>query len=213
MTDKPSNDAYGYRFRDAGLNPLHRHLLPVVLETLGRQARSGRVLRVFELGCGNGSVADALSKEGYEMTGIDPSTEGIAHANRVYPWLKLATGSAYDDLAGQYGTFPAVVSLEVVEHLYYPRKFAAALHDLLEPGGVAIVSTPYHGYWKNLAMALSGKMDTHFTALWDFGHIKFWSKETLGTLLREARFGEVAFRSVGRIPAFAKSMVAVARKD
>jgi hypothetical protein len=37
------------------------------------------------------------------------------------------------------------------------------------------VSTPYHGYHKNLGLALSGKMDAHFTALWEGGHIKFFS--------------------------------------
>ncbi|WP_256993192.1 hypothetical protein [Methylococcus capsulatus] len=79
-------------------------------------------------------------------------------------------------------------------------------------GGTAIVSTPYHGYWKNLALALSGKMDAHFTALWDHGHIKFWSMKTLSLLLEEAGFRDIRFERVGRLPALAKAMIAVARK-
>lgn len=79
-------------------------------------------------------------------------------------------------------------------------------------GGAAILSTPYHGYWKNLAMALSGKMDAHFTALWDHGHIKFWSINTLTALLEEAGLRDLHFERVGRFPALAKSMIAVARK-
>ena len=94
-------------------------------------------------------------------------------------------GSAYDDLAGRFDRFPAVISLEVVEHVYAPRDFAMTLFSLVEPGGIALVSTPYHGYWKNLALTLTGKMDAHFTALWDHGHVKFWSVRTLGVLLRE----------------------------
>jgi 2-polyprenyl-6-hydroxyphenyl methylase/3-demethylubiquinone-9 3-methyltransferase len=61
-------------------------------------------------------------------------------------------------------------------------------------------------------MAASGKMDAHFTALWDHGHIKFWSFKTLGALLHEAGFRGVRFLRVGRVPALAKSMIAVARK-
>ena len=61
-------------------------------------------------------------------------------------------------------------------------------------------------------MALSGKMDAHFTALWDHGHIKFWSIKTLSALLREAGFVDIRFERVGRMPALAKSMIAVARK-
>jgi 2-polyprenyl-6-hydroxyphenyl methylase/3-demethylubiquinone-9 3-methyltransferase len=79
-------------------------------------------------------------------------------------------------------------------------------------GGTAILSTPYHGYWKNLAMALTGKMDAHFTALWDHGHIKFWSVRTLTLLLEEAGFRDIHFERVGRIPPLAKAMIAVARR-
>lgn len=79
-------------------------------------------------------------------------------------------------------------------------------------GGVAVISTPYHGYWKNLAMAVTGKMDAHFTALWDHGHIKFWSMKTLRQLLEEAGLKVERFERVGRIPLLAKSMIAVARK-
>ncbi len=79
-------------------------------------------------------------------------------------------------------------------------------------GGTAILSTPYHGYWKNLALALSGKLDRHFTALWDHGHIKFWSMKTLTLLLEEAGFRDIRFARVGRVPALAKAMIAVARR-
>jgi 2-polyprenyl-6-hydroxyphenyl methylase/3-demethylubiquinone-9 3-methyltransferase len=167
---------------------------------------------LFELGCGNGSVANVLAKEGWEVTGVDPSTQGIAQANEQYPHLKLLEGSAYDNLVERFGQFPLVTSLEVVEHVYFPRQYAATLFALVEPGGTAIVSTPYHGYWKNLAMAISGKLDAHFTALWDHGHIKFWSIKTLGELLHEAGFVDIRFIRVGRIPIFGKSMIAIARK-
>jgi 2-polyprenyl-6-hydroxyphenyl methylase/3-demethylubiquinone-9 3-methyltransferase len=64
---------------------------------------------------------------------------------------------------------------------------------------------------KNLALAISGRMDKHFTALWEHGHIKFWSRRTLHTLLLAAGFTSVKFMRVGRIPWFAKSMIAIAR--
>ena len=164
------------------------------------------------MGCGNGSVAAAITKEGWQVSGVDPSSEGISAAAEMYPDLHLKEGSAYDDLVSLYGRFPVVVSLEVVEHVYAPREYARTLFDLVEPGGTAIISTPYHGYLKNLAMAVTGKMDTHFTALWDHGHIKFWSISTLTTLLKDAGFDDIRFVRVGRIPPLAKSMIAIAQK-
>ena len=183
----------GYRFATPDHSCAHPYLLPAVHSELATFYESVRDRRIFDLGC-------------------DPSVEGIAQAQRAFPHLQLEIGSAYDDLVARHGRFPAVVSLEVVEHVYAPRAYARALFDLVEPGGIALVSTPYHGYWKNLALAAAGRMDRHFTALWDHGHIKFWSMDTLGRLLREAGFEAVRFRRVGRFPPLAKSMIAVARK-
>jgi hypothetical protein len=100
----------------------------------------------------------------------------------------------------------------VVEHLYAPRVFAKTIYELLEPGGTAVISTPYNGYLKNVVIALANKFDHHVSALWDHGHIKFWSINTLGQLLRETGFVEITFPRVGRIPQLAKSMIASAKR-
>jgi 2-polyprenyl-3-methyl-5-hydroxy-6-metoxy-1,4-benzoquinol methylase len=176
------------------------------------QAQLARGAQIFELGCGNGVTAKMLSDLGYGVTAVDPSSSGVRAATAAYPSIRFAERSAYDDLAGEFGTFEAVVSLEVIEHCYFPRHYADTTLALLKPGGLAIISTPYHGYLKNLALALSGKMDAHFTALWDGGHIKFWSERTLRTLLEERGFVDISFQRVGRIGPLAKSMIALARK-
>lgn len=188
----------------------HRCLLPAMAAEL--EALRVSPQRAFDLGCGNGAVADWLAGRGFEVHGVDPSESGIASARRAFPHLDLRPGSAYDELAAEFGQFPLVVSLEVVEHVYAPRKFAACVSDLLLPGGHALISTPYHGYLKNLALALTGRLDSHFTALWDHGHIKFWSRDTITTLLREAGLEVLRIRRVGRIPPLAKTMLVVARK-
>jgi 2-polyprenyl-3-methyl-5-hydroxy-6-metoxy-1,4-benzoquinol methylase len=202
----------GYVWENAELNSSHNYLLPALESVLAGEMLPDAHKRLFELGCGNGSVANELVRLGWEVTGVDPSEQGITQANIRFPNIPLRIGSAYDDLAAQYGMYPVVVSLEVVEHVYAPRKYAATLYSLIEQGGAAIISTPYHGYLKNVALAVSGKMDAHFTALWDHGHIKFWSEKTLRTLLEEAGFRDIQFRRVGRIPVLAKSMIAIARK-
>lgn len=172
-----------------------------------------RQKKVFEIGCGNGSTAHMLDQLGYDVTGVDTSISGIEIANRSFPNLKLFQGSAYDDLKERYGRFPIVISLEVIEHLFYPRKFAGTFYSLLEDGGLGVISTPYHGYLKNLALALTDQMDAHFSPLWDGGHVKFWSRRTLKSLLYETGFEDIRFVSVGRIPFLAKSMIAVFRKN
>lgn len=187
----------------------HTYLLPAVRAALKPFAAPRCV---FELGCGNGVVAGALSNLGYSITAIDTSESGVRFARTAAPDGRIEVGSAYDDLAGRYGRFDVVLSLEVIEHLLSPARCAEVIADLLNPGGRAIISTPYHGYLKNLAIAAVGKWDLHHTALWEGGHIKFWSRATLAKLFRSAGLVEVAFYRVGRIPPLAKSMVCVFAK-
>ena len=103
--------------------------------------------------------------------------------------------------------------MEVIEHLYQPRAFVLFIRSILEAsgGGQFIVTPPYHGYLKNLTIAAANKMDHHLSALWEGGHIKFWSRRTLAILLREAGYHHLAFTGAGRIPYLWRHMVFSAR--
>ena len=206
------NSGYNY-FKDTSLDDHHSFLIPRVFEILNdlRNELKGKN-SIFELGCGNGSVANVLTKEGWNVVGVDPSIKSIKLANDGFPDLKLYNGSTDDDLVSKYKQFPIVLSLEVIEHVFDPHKFAKVVFDLLEPGGTLILSTPYHGYLKNLALAVSGKMDEHYLPLWKNGHIKFWSQKTLNQLLDQTGFKEMKFFRQGRIPPLAKSMIVKAKK-
>ncbi len=68
---------------------------------------------MFGLGCGNDTAAHHLSAR-YQVAGIEV-------ANRNWAQLRLEVGPAYEDLGARFGTFDAVVSLAVIEHLYDPR--------------------------------------------------------------------------------------------
>jgi 2-polyprenyl-6-hydroxyphenyl methylase/3-demethylubiquinone-9 3-methyltransferase len=120
--------------------------------------------------------------------------------------------SLYDDYVESFGThFDLLVSIEVVEHLYDPESFLTRVRNALTPGGVFVLTTPYHGYLKNLLIAASGKFDAHYNPLNKGGHIKFWSKRTITTLLESAGFKVERISGVGRLPWCWKSMVVFAR--
>ena len=207
-------DFAGYAFSDHRCQPASKLLLPILFEHLENEKRSRGKARptVFDLGCGNGAAANEVASRGFSIVGVDPSSAGLAQANQAYPYLRLEQGSAYDDLSKKYGAFDIVYSFEVIEHVYDPYAYAKCLFDLVNPGGLALVSTPYHGYLKNLVLAATGKLDDHFTALWPHGHIKFWSIKTLSKLLNHSGLAVERTHKVGRIPALAKSMLMVARR-
>ena len=207
--DHPKSE---YEYTGPAYSDLHTHLLPVISTVLNQYANS-KGKKIFDLGCGNGSVASWLTKEGYIVSGCDISESGIAIAKQQNPSSDLRVASVYDNIREKFGeSFPLVVSFDVIEHLYSPRTYAKNVFDLLEPGGSAIISTPYHGYFKNLVISLLGKWDQHFTALWDHGHIKFWSEKTIRVLLEDAGLEIVEFRRAGRISILAMSMIVVCRR-
>jgi len=207
-----SDCSKGFHYDSGAACCTNDYLLPIVKEILQAWSWRSNEKKLFDLGCGNGAFANELSKLGYVVIGVDPSEEGIRFAKESYPQLKLELGSAYDNLAERYGQFEVVLSMEVIEHVYDPRRFVRCLEQLLKPEGLLILSTPYHGYLKNLVLALTNKWDNHFTALWDHGHIKFWSVKTLSILLNEVGLQIEKVYRVGRIPPLAKSMIVCARK-
>ncbi len=75
-----------------------------------------------------------------------------------------------------------------------------------------VLSTPYHGYLKNLAISLIGGWDRHFTVHWEGGHIKFFSKRTLVRMAAAVGFRNIEFYGAGRLSGLWKSVVMTGRK-
>lgn len=189
----------------------HAYLIDSILPFLSKD----RNKTILDVGCGNGSMAGYFISKGFNVYGTDASLSGINHARKKYPNRFFLQDLSSDGLPAELEgiKFDTIISTEVIEHLYDPRKYLKFCKEVLlkNGGGEFIISTPYHGYLKNLVMAITNKLDNHFTALWDGGHIKFWSRKTLTTALQEQGFRVVAFKGSGRIPYVWKSMVIKAR--
>ena len=200
-----------YKWNSAEASHAASYLLPVVLRRLVGIHDSALLL---DAGCGNGATLGALQSRGYRLHGLEISESGLEQARGAHPKIEFQSADLTADLCANvlWGTVDVVISLEVVEHVFLPRAYARNLFGLLRPGGRAIISTPYHGYVKNLVLAATGKLDAHFTALWDYGHIKFWSRATLESLFNEAGFRVIGFDGAGRAPYLWKSMIMTLEK-
>jgi len=202
-------DVPEFGYADAGAQHTFHYLKPVVLEMAGE---NGQGKRVLDVGCGSGFWADQFMQRGYGAVGVDPSEQGIDIARKKYPKGRFERAVATDDLLQRIGEAPfdLVTSFEVVEHVYEPKDWASACFNALKPGGRLICSTPYHGYLKNLALAVTNGWDRHLDPLWSGGHIKFFSVNTLSQLLRNAGFVNPRFKGAGRAPYLWMSMVLAA---
>lgn len=201
-----------YEYRAAKPSHTHAYLYPIVASFL---ASVGPRAVVLDVGCGNGSFLSLFQNRNWELHGTDLSPTGIEWAQKTFPAIHffLSDGQAkHLKFVQTYGLVDIVISTEVIEHLYDPMGFLRSCFATMKAGGTLVLSTPYHGYFKNLVLAASGKMDQHFAVLWDHGHIKFWSRKTLTEALHNAGFVNVQFAGSGRLPYLWKSMVLKATK-
>ncbi len=208
---------YGYTI--ANNDHTESYLVDTILSLLNMDENK----LILDIGCGNGWLTAILLQKGFEVYGTDASESGVQIANqrkecqaenggkKRFFLQDLTTDSLPKELVDL--KFDTIISTEVIEHLYDPRKYISFCKQILQKnnGGQILITTPYHGYLKNILIAVSGKMDAHFSALWDGGHIKFWSKKTLTQLLEEQNFKVTDFVGCGRLPFLWKSMIMKAK--
>lgn len=113
----------------------------IVLELLGRYLTHGRPRpRFLDLGCGTGSMLQALEELG-EATGMDVSGEALAFA-ATRTRARLLKGNIPEDLASLQEEFDAVLMLDLLEHLDDDRGAVKAAARLLREGGLLVVTVP-----------------------------------------------------------------------
>jgi 2-polyprenyl-6-hydroxyphenyl methylase / 3-demethylubiquinone-9 3-methyltransferase len=134
--------------------PLHR-LNPVRLGFLRNRltahfARDPAALRPFDglrlldIGCGGGLVAEPMARLGFAVTGVDAGAETIATARAHAQQGGLAIdyrAIAAETLVDSGERFDVVLALEIVEHVADLGVFVAAAAALVRPGGALIVAT------------------------------------------------------------------------
>jgi len=199
-TVEPGNGKYGKRLADK--------IIAVI-------QNCPNVTSILDLGCGNGYLASRLACLGYKVTGVDASQSGIelARMHNSFNNLEFVCANINADLANAFFVkFDLILSSDVIEHMYRPADLIDLATSLLQVSGHLIVVTPYHGYIKNLLLAVLNKWDAHHGVGWDGGHIKFFSVKTLRDLFEKYGYEDISFTYYGRVHLLYKNMICLGRK-
>jgi 2-polyprenyl-6-hydroxyphenyl methylase/3-demethylubiquinone-9 3-methyltransferase len=153
-TDRFAAQSAGWWDPEGSFRPLHR-LNPTRLQFVRRElgaAFGGDVrslrpfegLRLVDIGCGGGLVAEPMARLGFAVTGIDAAAPAIdaarAHAEAGGLAIDYRVAGA-EQLAAAGERFDAAIALEIVEHIADRDAFFAALGALIRPGGAFIGAT------------------------------------------------------------------------
>jgi len=193
----------------------HEWLEIAILERI----KKFQIMRILDLGCGNGHLDKKLVEQGLTLVGCDPEETSIDMARKELPQCEFHVLGVYDDpeILGELN-FDMVLACEVLEHLFLPRKLTHFSRKALKPNGLLLITTPYYGsYIKNILCSIFNKWDYQFTVLWDGGHIKFWSLNTLKLLLKESGFELIEYSLLNQYSPWLKfiwpnNIILIARK-
>ncbi|PSC72742.1 ubiquinone biosynthesis O-methyltransferase [Micractinium conductrix] len=133
------------------MNPVRcRFLRSALCSAFGRDVRAPAPLaglRLLDVGCGGGLLAESLARMGAHVTGIDVNEGGIATAEAhaaldadLAGRLTYRTAAA-EQLVAEGASFDAVIASEVIEHVASLPAFCGALDGLTRPGGGVAIST------------------------------------------------------------------------
>lgn len=194
--------------RAPGPRSIHRHVSqPIVQQLVKADAH-----KVLELGCGDGWFTAALDRCGFVAAGLEHDEGELRVARQHYPHLRFHQGDAQQPLGpGLVAGFDAVVAVDLLDHVPQPRQLVATALSALKPGGLLVLTSNFHGYSKNLALALTGRLDSRWNPLTAQGRLRFFSRSTLLSLLAEFELRDVHFETAGRIPMFARAMLVAGR--
>lgn len=102
---------------------------------------------VLEVGCGEGYGTFLLTKEGFDVIGLDINEETINEASKKYQ-SKNCRFVCYDGKRIPFDdeTFDVVISFQVIEHIHDDLGFVKEIHRVLKKGGKLFLTTPNRLY-------------------------------------------------------------------
>jgi 2-polyprenyl-6-hydroxyphenyl methylase / 3-demethylubiquinone-9 3-methyltransferase len=139
---------------DGKFKPLHMlnpcrldYVVDQIAAEFGRDPKAAAPfagLRLLDIGCGGGLLAEPMARLGAAVVGVDAAARNIPvarlHAEQSGLAIDYRHGTA-EALAAAGESFEVVLNMEVVEHVPEPAAYLAACAALLRPGGLMIAST------------------------------------------------------------------------
>ena len=166
--------------------------------------------RLLDLGCGDGTFAEAARAAGAQVVAVDVAAAAVERARTAHPELDVRVVPEDGPLPLEEDAFDVVWLGETLEHVVDTALLLAEARRVLRFGGTLLVTTPAHPPLRVALLALRPRaFAAHFDPRAD--HLRFYTARTLSVVLRDAGFPDVALRAVDGPPLLRRALHAVAR--
>jgi 2-polyprenyl-6-hydroxyphenyl methylase/3-demethylubiquinone-9 3-methyltransferase len=138
--------------------PLHKFnpiRISYIRKKIAENLKIDENLKILDVGCGGGLIAEPFARMGAKVTAIDASKKNIEvakiHAQRSGLKIDYRSTTA-EDLVQINEQFDVVFALEIVEHVANVEGFIENCSKLVKPGGLLFIAT-INRTLKSLALA------------------------------------------------------------
>jgi SAM-dependent methyltransferase len=157
-----------------------------LLDRVGTDARS-----VLEFGCGEAPLgAGRKAWRRFRVVGVELDREAAAIARKRID--DVYEGDVRNIVQILDEQFDWIIGGDIVEHLDDPWSFLADLRRLSKPGGHLLLSLPNIANASVIADLLQGRFDYVYMGLTCAGHLRFFTRRSIGELLAIAGWTTVS---------------------
>ncbi|HEU5347499.1 MAG TPA: class I SAM-dependent methyltransferase [Ktedonobacterales bacterium] len=141
--------------------------------------------KALDIGCGDGTLAVALAARIPSVCGIDISADAVTATIQKGIDAKQVNLDT-DSMPFAEGAFDTVTCLDVLEHVFDPRRAARQIAQVCSPGATLVISTPNMRYWRHIKAIIGGSFP--LTSMdeegYDGGHLHYYTAANLRQLIR-----------------------------
>lgn len=131
----------------------------------------------------------------------------MARARARHPGLRFELVEAHGPLPFGDAGFDVVWASEVIEHVADTARWLSEVRRVLRSGGRLLLTTPYHGRVKGVALAMT-RFECHFDPRGQ--HLRFYTRRSLRALLDDFGFDGVEIGTAGGPPLLRRTLLAQA---
>jgi len=140
--------------------------------------------RLIEIGCGGGEFLEKAMASGFDVAGVEISSNAVQSANRKLGIPRVVEGDLLDVDLNSLGVFDCCVLLDVIEHVRNPLPYLKKVRSLLGNNGICFIVTPSLNSW-------SARLLGRYWMEYKPEHLFYFNRRNIVRILNDAGFHNV----------------------